>query len=251
MIIQYIANIAYFLLSWKWCSLSRYSEASPAHNAQSPSFTNLYKRVKTAINHSRLPMNGNRTRLRGSIQLINKPVLSAGEVCPIKTTRNNINPFMTQQYMSAVTTNKDVLITEHQYWTQRQVKMRYTGLLGPGELELLKKFWPCQRAEADCQHCSSCWVAITWVIKGIKAKEVSAFPRKQKFPLCGQNLYFVICQSLLLNVAFQHGGLHKTASGKIIRWPFCLESDVYTDDGENHHPSRMNLCDWQWKCTKL
>lgn len=91
------------------------SEASPAHNAQSPSFTNLYKWVKTAINHSHLPLRGNRTRLRGAIQLINKPVLSAGEVRPIKTTRNNINPFMTQQYMSAVTTNKDILITERQY----------------------------------------------------------------------------------------------------------------------------------------
>lgn len=70
----------------------------------------IYKWAKTAINHSRFPLNRNCTRSLGSIQLINNLVLSAVEVHLIKTTRNNINPFMTQQYKSATTTNKDVLI---------------------------------------------------------------------------------------------------------------------------------------------
>lgn len=84
-------------------------------------------------------------------------------------------------------------------------------------------------------------MVITWVIKGIKAKEASVFPRKQKFPLCGQNLSFnlskavVKCRQFSLVVFY----LQKTVSGKNKQVTILPESDVYTDDGENHHPSRM------------
>lgn len=104
----------------------------------------------------------------------------------------------------------------------------------------MKKFRPCEKAKADCQHCSSCWVAITWVIKGINAKEVSAFPRKQKFPLCGWNLSFHLSKAVVkcgISVKW-FSTCTKQLAAKINRWPFYLESDVYTNNGENQHPSK-------------